>query len=325
MPHNQHRRRRTVRFRPLVDSSDGLAGGLDRRLLMSAVPTHHHAEVRPEAAHKAEARVTPKQEVIKQYDLFLSNLYSVESSYVEALNEQSTGTVSVSTTLTAPYTAGSASMQVADASVFGATGAFSPTVTATAQIGSIPVGTFTLLGSQGNQLAISTTQSSNISLGSGTTLTAQVPLSASSSAQSIFPSYIMSGTNELAVNLVAYFNSLPIKLPRFYAIPHYPQRGGAIQQYVYELVDGASSTSLKSTLTAITLPQTPGADLDIYNATVQTAVDASESQMISSVQQIFANKLPVVYTAPSSSGSSSGTGSTSTSSSSTGSSSSGAA
>jgi hypothetical protein len=288
-------------------------------MVRTAHPSSRHGQ-----ANAAAGRVGPSQQIRKQYARFYSNFQAVETSYVEALSQQSSGTVTATTTLTAPYASGSVSMQVADAGVFGPAGIYTSPVTATALVGSVPVGTYTIKGSSANLLAINTALSSQVSLGTSTTLTAQVTSSASTSAATIFPSYITTSTQQLAVNLVAYFNSLPIRLPRFYALPHYPQRAGAIQQYVYELVAGAASTSLKNTLTAVALPLTPGSDLQIYDATVKTAIDASESQMLSGVQQIFAEKLQVVVPGTPgllsllSSSSSSGTGSTSTGSTSTG-------
>jgi hypothetical protein len=333
---DSHRRRRdSVRFRPVLDPAGDGAKVLDRRLLLSGDAArgahasldgpHIHPlarhDARSEQTRAASGRTTPAQEINKQYDLFLQNFDTVVSSYVEALTQQSTGTVSVSSPLTAPYLAGSASMTVQDGAVFGPQGTFSLPVTATAEVGTVPVGTFNIIGRSGNVLAINTTDSSAVSLAVGTTLTAQVTFTAASSAGSIVPGYIVASTQQLAANLEAYFDSLPIKLPRKYAPPHQPQSGGAIQQYVDEILVGSASTSLEQTLLAVALPLTPGGDLDIYEATIATDVNASRVKMLSSVQQIFANKLPIVPpnlissttsgTSTTSSTSSSGTGSTS--------------
>ena len=337
------RRRRSLRFRPLVDPSGGGSALLDRRLLLSVaplsvVPPHHaghvppaaHPAARQKAVHRTSQRVPPAAEIKKQYNQFYSDFQTVEASYVRSLNQQGTGTVTAVTTLTANYTSGSASMQVADAGVFGPEGVFASPVTATAMVGSVPVGTFILTGSSGNLLAINAAQSSAISLSSGTTLTAQVTTTTASSAQAIFPTYITTSAQQLAINLVAYFNSLPFKLPRMFAFPHQSQRSGALPQYVYQLVAGAGPTSLERSLMAISLPQTPGSDLQIYDAAVKAAIQGSRTQMLSGVQQIFAGKLQVVpinassisnststtssnsTSTTSSSSSTSGTGSTST-------------
>lgn len=313
----KNRRRTLIRFRPVVDLSNDGALRLDRRLLLSADSANatHSEHVRASSHSRASGRVTPAEEINSQFAQFLIAFQAVEESYVQTLNQSSTGTVTVSTTLTSPYLAGTASMQVQDAAVFGTEGQFNPQVTATALVGTVSVGTFILTGSSGNTLAINTATSSAISLATGTTLTAQVPTSASSSAASIFPSYIISSTDQLAVKLVAYFNSLPFKLPRMFAFPHQDQRSGAIQQYVYQLVAGASSKSLQQTLLAVTLPQTAGGDLQIYQAAVNTAVNATRLQMLSGVEQIFAGKLQVVPTSLSgTSASTTGTGSTSSTS-----------
>jgi hypothetical protein len=329
MPTTRRGGRRSLRFRPLVDLPGGGPARLDRRLLLSAVPTSPAAlplaaiiatTAHPSARHggtaAAHGRVGVAQEIRKQYAQFYANFRDVESSYVQSLSVQSGGTVNVTTTLTAPYIAGSASMQVADAGVFGPQGPFPSTVKATAQVGSNSVGKFALIGSApGNILAIDVSQSTPVSLNIGTNLTAPVTTSASSVAGSIFPGYITTSTQQMAINLVSYFNSLPIKLPRFYARPHQPQRAGALQQYVYEVVAGSATTSLKNSLLAITLPQTLDGDLQIYDAAVKAAINASETQMLSNVQQIFAGKFPVVVSSSTgSSGSTAGTGSTSTTS-----------
>jgi hypothetical protein len=301
---------------------------LDRRLLLSvdvargARTSDHAARVEPPAhpevhankATKSNGRVTPAQQINKAYAQFLANFQAVEIAYVQTLSQQSSGTMPVSTTLTAPYLAGSASMQVQDPAVFGTPSPSSP-VSATALVAGVPVGTFSLIGSSGNQLAINAAQSSLVSLAQGTVLSAQVSVSASTSAATIFPSYITAGTRQLAVQLVSYFNNLPFKLPRKFAFPHQPRQTGALQQYVAQLTVGASSTSLEQSLLAVTLPQTPGSDLQIYDATINTMVNSSRLQMLDGVKQIFAGKFQVIptnFSGTSGLTASSGTGSTTT-------------
>ena len=124
-------------------------------------------------------------------------------------------------------------------SVFGPAGTFSTPVVATATVGGAPpIGTFTLTGSSGNSLTINTADSSSIPMSVGTVLTATVPVSASSSASSIFPSYITNSTVQMATNLVVYFNNLPVKLPQQNGPPHTPIQRGAIQKYVYMSIAG---------------------------------------------------------------------------------------
>ncbi len=284
-------RRRSHRFRPSLSLSGEVAALETRRLLSHASPpAFHHAH----PALSANGRVGPAVEIRREYAAFYAAFQGVEASYVRALSEQSSGTISVNTSLTSSYLAGSATMQVADAGVFGPEGVFTSPVVATALVGSVPVGTFTITGSSGNQIALNTAQSSAVSLASGTTLAAQVSSSASTSAQLIFPSYIVTSSQSLAINLVKYFNSLPIKLPRMYASPHYPQRAGALQQYVYQVVASGTAASLEQTLNSIPLPLTPGGDLRIYDAAVQAAIYSSRQRMLNGVQQIFANKYPVI-------------------------------
>jgi hypothetical protein len=114
----------------------------------------------------------------------------------------------------------------------------------------------------------------------------------------------------MAVQLVSYFNNLPFKLPRKFAFPHQPQQTGALQQYVAQLTIGSASTSLEQSLLAVTLPQTQGSDLQIYDATINTIVNASRLQMLNGVKQIFAGKLQVIPTNISGTSSSTATGTT---------------
>jgi hypothetical protein len=95
----------------------------------------------------------------------------------------------------------------------------------------------------------------------------------SSSAASIFPSFITNRTNQMAIDLVQYFNGLPLKLPYFNAPPHTPNSRGAIQNYVYGSVAGGGTTSLLQSVLAIPLPTTAGSDLQIYNVTVASAIE----------------------------------------------------
>ncbi len=228
------------RFRPDVSLAGDRAMILDRRQLLSGGlnadvshlhPTVHVAHPAAHVSHHAKAdppakRVGPAQEINTQYARFLAAFRLVEVSYVSTLNQTTTNTISVSATVTAAYAAGSPTLVVDDASVFGPAGTFSPAVTATAVVGGIPVGTFVLLGSSGNQLVIDVSKSSFIPLNPGAVITANVPVSAANSAAAIFPSYISSSTTQLAVTLLQYFNNLPIPLPRKYACapPESPDR-----------------------------------------------------------------------------------------------------
>src|SRR5262249_28749779 len=152
--------RRCPRFRPAIALSGDGAVVLDRRLLPSVAAARgahareHAARVRPPAhlaahanqTHNSTGRVTPAQEINKAYAQFRTNFQAVEVSYVQTLSQQSSSTLPVSTTLTAPYLAGSASMQVQDPAVFGTPSPSAP-VSATAIVGGVGVGTFSLIGS----------------------------------------------------------------------------------------------------------------------------------------------------------------------------------
>jgi hypothetical protein len=268
----------------------GLRLGLSQRLV--------HVDSRTvRAAHHGQ-RVTPTAEINAEYAAFVSDFAQVEAAYIESLTSQSTNTANVSATLTASYAAGSVQMQVDNASVFGPVGAFTSPVNATASVGGVPVGTFALTGRSGNLLLVNTAQSSQINLNPGVVLSANVPITAASSAAAIFPSFITNRSQQLAINLVVYFNNFPIKLPTFNAPPHTPIQRGAIQSFIYQQVAGGSPTSLVGSLLAIPLPTTTSSDLTIYSQTVVAAIEQSRQRVLSGVNQIFAGKLRIAAPQP---------------------------
>jgi hypothetical protein len=259
------------------------------------------------ASHQAKVRqthyqrLTPTEKINAEYSAFLTAFNQQLDSYVASLNETSTGTTTVSATVTVAYAAGSPTIQVDDASVFGPAGTFSSPVLAMATIGSAPpIGSFTLTGSSGNSLTINIADSSSIPLSIGTVLSATVSTSASSSASSIFPAYITSSTISMGDSLVEYFNNLPLKLPQQNGPPHTPTQHGAIQKYVYMSIAGNGSLfgSLQQSLEAIPLPTTPGSDLSIYMAAVTSAVAQSRQQVLSGIEQIYAGTLLISANAP---------------------------
>jgi len=299
------------------------AARLDHHLEVTAARPIHHS-----AASKLPRRLTPAQQINAQYAAFTAAFDAVLAAYVQSINEQSTNTVSVSTTVTTAYTSPDSTITVADASVFGPEGMYSSSVKATATLGTVELGTFTLVGSSGNQLIINVGSSSAINLPVGTVIAANVSTSAQSSAATIFPSYVTSSTTLLATNLVIYFNGLPIKLPKKNTPPHTPVQNGAIQSFVYQSIAGASATSLQQSLLAITLPTTPGSDLQIYMAAANATIAESRQYVLNGITEIYNRNLLVNGQSPanrlgesfnSSGGSSTGSSSSSSTSSATGS------
>ena len=287
-----HRQRRNDGpFRPSLRDN-----GLESRLLLSTglAPAGVHrpaqvAAILAQAAHQsirgshsaapqhAALRVTPTAEINAQFAAFLADFVLVEEAYVQSIVNGSTSTITVTANLTAPYTYPSTQMQVDNAAVFGPNGVFTTPVNASASLGGVPVGaSYVLTGRSGNTLIINTATSSNSNLAQGATLTASVQSTSQTSAASIFPSFITNRTQQMAINLVNYFNSLPLRLPYFNAPPHTPNQRGAIQKYVYNQIagNGLTTPSLQQSLSAITLPTTAGADLTIYNAAVASAVES---------------------------------------------------
>jgi len=111
-------------------------------------------------------------------------------------------------------------------------------------------------------------------------------------------SFIVNRTNQMAINLVQYFNSLPLKLPFFNTPPHTPNNRGAIQNYVYGAVAGSGTTSLQQSLQAIPLPTTTaGSDL-LYSATVASAIEQSRIQTLNGVSEVYAGQLRVSAPSP---------------------------
>jgi hypothetical protein len=325
------RRRNDRRFRPALDGAGQGCDLLDERVLPSAgaLAAHvahvaqiaHHAAPHAKPAHPPK-RLTPRAEINLQYNLFQAAFNRQLANYVETLNQSSTGTITVSATVTSPYAAGSPIIEVDDASVFGPPGTFVTPVVATATIGSAPpIGQFSLTGSSGNFLTINVATSSAVPLPVGAVLTATVPTSAASSAATIFPNYIINSTIQLAIKLVKYFNGLPVLLPKENAPPHTPTQRGAIQKFLYQSIASTQPNSLQSLLLGITLPATPGGDLNIYVAAADSAIELSQLQVFNGIQQIYSRNLLISATPPANrlgesfntgtSGSSSGTTSTS--------------
>ena len=109
-----------------------------------------------------------------------------------------------------------------------------------------------------------------------------LPTLAESSALSIFPSYITDSTIQMAINLVKYFNNLPIKLPAEMRLPtrrfsaarsrrSFIKVSSTRAQTSNQTIVGATNPSLQQLLLAIPLPTTPGSDLQIYIAAEMSA------------------------------------------------------
>ena len=296
MPQQTHKTgsvRPERRFRPGAEEGQpgpGCASQLEARMLLShlAHGTRVVEAARP-SAHTA--RPTPAMEINAAYASFLADFAKIEQQYIESINSSSSGTSTVTTNLQLPYAAGSTTMVVADATGFGPNGTFSTPVPAQATIGSVPAGTFSLIGRSGsNTLIINPGQSSNVSLTPPAALTATVTTTGQSSAAGIFPSYIVNRTNQMAIDLVQYFNSLPLKLPYLNAPPHTPNNRGAIQTYVYQAITSAP-TSLQQSLLAIPLPTSTRNDLQIYNATISAAIEQSRIETLNGVSEVYARQL----------------------------------
>jgi len=266
---------------------------LEARVLLSARAA---AMTNARHARAVAARVTPAAEINAQYNAFANDFFATEQYYITSISEQASGKVTVTAKVTAPYTTGTGSIQVSNASVFFPNGSKTP-VTATATAGNFLLGSLYLTGFIGNTLFVAHTTPSTLSLPSGVTLSASVATSSQTSAASIFPSFITNRTNQMAIDLVQYFNGLPLKLPYFNTPPHTPNNRGAIQNYVYNSIYG-SPTSLQQSLLAIPLPTTTGSDLTIYVNTVDAAIAQSQTQTLNGVSEVYAHQLRVSAPVP---------------------------
>ncbi|MGO9600891.1 MAG: hypothetical protein ACLP7Q_23160 [Isosphaeraceae bacterium] len=308
------------RFRPGAEETQpglGSTSQLEARMLLShsahrvevaaqARPSAHPARVTPaneiNAASAHPARVTPANEINAAYAAFVVDFFNIEQQYIESINSNSTGTTTVTANLTQNYTAGTSTMVVDNATVFGPDGTFTTPVIATVSINGVSTGSaFVITGRAGNNtLIINPGQSSAVSLTPPAALTGTVTTTSQSSAAGIFPSYIVNRTNQMAIELVQYFNSLPLRLPFLNAPPHTPNNRGAIQTFVYDSIVGGSSSamSLQASLSAIPLPTTTGNDLQIYNATVSSAIEQSRIQTLNGVSEVYAKSLYISAPSP---------------------------
>jgi len=295
---------------------------LNARVVARTEPHHAHATTaRVTAARVLPPRYTPTQEIIYYYNKFANDFANIEAYYIQSLSEQSGGTSTVTATVQALYTAGTASIQVNSAA---AAAAFFPngqTIPVTAQATSnkgVFLGTFYLNSYQGSILNVNPTTSTQVNLSPGSVLTASVTTSSQASAASIFPSFIVNATNQMAINLVQYFNNLPQRLPYFNAPPHTPNSRGAIQNYVYnsiasastsqsstgtgaqgvEALPGVAATSLQQTLLAIPLPTATGVSKQIYDQTVADTILQSLTQTLNGVAEVYAGKISVSAPSP---------------------------
>lgn len=236
----------------------------------------------------------------REYAAFLADFRRIEQAYIAALNDQAAGTTTVSANLVQPYISGGSQAVVDNASVFGPNGAFSAPVTAAVTVSGIANGAYlTLVGRSSNTLVVDPTSSSAVSLTPpNVALTASVPATSQTSAAALFPTFVVNRANQMAINLVIYFNGLPQKLPYFNAPPRTPNQRGAIQNYVYSSIAGGSATDLVGALNSIPLPTTAGADLQIYDASVASAVEQSRLQVQNGVTQVFSGRLKVPIEAP---------------------------
>ncbi len=343
------------RLRPALSGDAQGVVELEPRLLLSATAepassaAHLAAQVRHQARlelqHEKKAnphkRLTPNQKLNAEYAAFTAGFVKVLNDYVQSIDEQSTNLVTATTTVTSTYTPPSSVIQVDNAAAFGPEGSFSPPIVAQAVFGTVSLGNVSLSGSSGNELIVNPASPLTVTLPANTVLTASVSTNAQTSAASIFPTYIVDSTIQMAISLVEYFNRLPIKLPPENTPPHTPVQRGAIQGYVYDSIAAVSTSSLyqytngsvppslQQLLLEIPLPTTPGSDLQIYKAAVMSAIAESHQQVKDGVTQIFNRTLLVGAQPPanrlgenfnsstggsSSAGSSSSTGSTSSTS-----------
>lgn len=300
--HQPGHSQRGRRFRPQIIESS-----LEARVLLSVGPEalqaamtasgRRAAVVAPLARTRRISRqfvpihITPAAVVNAEYAKFAADFTSIENAYITAMNSQSSNTVSVSSSLTAPYVVSTPQLQVQNGSVFGPNGVFSTPITAFASINSVPVATFVVTGRSGNTLILDSSQLPTVSVPTGAFLAATVPASSQTSAAALFPAYIANRTGQMANDLVSFFNQTKLRLPYYNNPPHTPNQRGAIQTFVYGQIVGTQISSLQQSLLLVPLPTTSGSDLVIYDAAINAAIEQSRTSTLNGIRQIYSGQM----------------------------------
>ena len=262
----------------MLDHGERGIVALEPRVLLNASPAarlaahdvaHHGNPSARNDSHHAEAshtskRLTPTpRRSTKQYANFTMAFNNVVENYVQSINEQSTGKVSVSTTVQGDYSTPPlpSTILVADAAVFGPEGDYSSAVTATAVLGSATLGTVYITGSSGNYLIITPASGYGDNAAERDHPGRQRSHLGPNECHVDFPSYITNSTIQLAIGLVQYFNNLPIKLPPENAPPAHARSTRGDSVYVYQNIASSLGDQPSATATCHPLPTTPGSDL----------------------------------------------------------------
>lgn len=310
--------RKTRRFRP------GAWDALEGRIVLSSVWKSPAAAIaplpwwrgqaalqrpampaRPSLSRPTPARPTPVRPVHQtpavvieqQYAAFAADFATAARAYLNTLAAGSQGgTVTVSTTLTAPYTPNSGVMAVADPTVFGSPTPAAPIVI-TALVDGAPMNSYQVTGVIGNVLTGVSSLGGlvhNPALPAGAVLQAQVTIPASPGAVADvagqFQVYIAERTLQLSQELVTAFNRMPIRLPKLPGPYHTHRPPTAIQTFLANQIAGPSPTSLLQQLLALPLPTTTGSAVDLYIASASTVIASSEQQVREGVRLLFAGR-----------------------------------
>ncbi|MBY0397045.1 MAG: hypothetical protein K2X91_11350 [Thermoleophilia bacterium] len=290
--------RRNRRFRP------GNWDALEERLALSTVTVGSLSAAsrgragRPGriAAAARPVHQTPDQFIAQQYAQYTADVAYAAEAYVTALTASGTGTTSVATTLASPYLPGSGVMVVDSAANFGTPSTTNP-LQISAVIGSATVNTYNVTGISGNTLTgvTPTTPSIDPSLAAGTLITAQVdsPNDQTADAGAQYRSFLALRTLALSQSIVAYYNRIPIQLPKLPGPYHTHRPRSAIQQFIANQIAGSSGTSLGMILGATPLPTTGPSALDLYLNTTAATIANSQATVREGIRMIFAGQYVV--------------------------------
>lgn len=285
-------RARRVRFRPTV-------GPLEPRLVLDAGPRPAARVAALTARSPRPAARMPLVDFINdQYAAFADQFRQAEGLYLDALASQSTGTQTVTATLTQPYLPGGGVLTVDNGAVFGSPSAASP-LPLTAAVNGQTVQLLQATGRTGNTLtgvaafdpATGAFTSPGVALPAGSTqLSASVPSTGAATAAGLFSTFVLYRAQAMAQQIVSYLNRLPIKLPRVPGLPRQPGPRNALQLYTTSALLGSAPNSLVSSLLSVPLPADTGSSLILYDAATQSILDQSRLALLEGMRLLFANR-----------------------------------
>jgi hypothetical protein len=296
---------RNRRFRP------GAWDALEERVVLSSFGWHEPlhrvalgARARTPAANRttpaprtvqapaARALQTPRVAIDQQYAAFLADITRAARLYFQDLQLGAVRSQPVALVLVSPYAPGDGVFDV------GRVDFPPPTPEAPLPVAAVlPDGTARLYQATGAGAGFLTgVQAVNPALDgplpAGTPLEAQVPFDPAvvGDVAGQYRNYVGQRTLTLSRDLVTYFNRLPVQLPKRPGPYHTHRPRNAIQQFLYNRIIGSPSSSLSLTLLSTPLPASTGTSVELYVATVSTAIENSRQEVTEGVRLLFSGQ-----------------------------------